>query len=108
MHVQVHYQGMENSPWMDEFITSRVSKLERYLGTAASIQVNLKMFKNRYITSLAIHNRGHDYAFTSDGDNLYESFAIAVDKANRALGEQKRKIKDRINRRYVSLKEAAA
>lgn len=108
MHVQVHYQGLDNSPWMDQFITNRVAKLERYLGTAASIQVHMKFFKNQYLTTLAIHDRSHDYAFSSDGDNLYESFAIAVDKASRVLGEQKRRIKDRINRRYVSLKQVSA
>lgn len=108
MHVQVHYQGLENSPWMDQFISTRVAKLERYLGTAASIQVHMKFFKNQYLTTLAIHDKNQDYAFSSDGDNLYESFAIAVDKASRVLGEHKRKIKDRINRRYIPLKEASA
>lgn len=107
MHVQVRYQGLENSQWMNDFINTRVSKLNRYLGQSASIQVNMK-YENKnksYVTSIAIHNPYHDYAFTTVGVNFYESFAAAVDKALRTLGEHKRKIKDKINKKYISLKD---
>ena len=106
MHVQVHYQNLENSPWMDQFIEKRVGKLNKYLNQASSIQVNLKYENRKYVTSLAIHNH-HDYAFTADGANLYESFSEAVDKAVRALGEKKRRIKDKINKKFFSLKSVS-
>lgn len=108
MHVQVHYQGLDNTPWMDQFITNRVNKLSRYMGQASAVQVNIELFKGRYITSLAIHNPNHDYAFSSEGGNLYESFSLAVEKASRSLGEHKRMIKDRINKRYFSIKKEVA
>ncbi len=108
MQVQVHYQGLENSPWMNQFITERIQKLNRYLGTAAAIQINLKFENKRYITSLAIHNKNQDYAFNGEGDNLYGSYSQALDKAIRALGEHKRMLKDKINRRYTPLKNAVA
>ncbi len=104
MQVQVHYQGLEHTPWMDQFITKRVAKLDRYLNTAANVQVNVKFQNNHYVTSLAIHNPNHDYAFSSEGLNLYESFSSAIDKAARSLGEHKRKIKDRINKKFGLLK----
>ena len=104
MQVQVHYQGLEHTPWMDQFITRRVAKLERYLNTSANVQVNVKFVNRQYVTSLAIHNPYHDYAFTSEGLNLYESFSTAIDKAARTLGEQKKKIKARIHRKFSSIK----
>lgn len=107
MQVQVHYQGLENSPWMDQFINGRIAKLNRYLSNAAGIQVHLKFENKRYVSSLAIRNMNQDYAFSAEGENLYESFAMAVEKANRALGEHKRMIKDKINRRYSPLKYVA-
>ena len=107
MHVQVHYQNLDNSPWMDQFIETRVNKLNKYLAQSAYVQVNLRLENNRYVTSLAIHNPNHDYAFSSDGINLYESFSLAVDKASRVLGEQKRKMKDKINKHFFSLKYEA-
>lgn len=104
MHVQVHYQNLENSPWMDQFIESRVNRLNKYLSQSARVQVNLRLEKNRYVTSLAIHNPNHDYAFNTEGVNLYESFAQAIEKATRALGEHKRIMKDKINKHFFSLK----
>jgi putative sigma-54 modulation protein len=108
MQVQVHYNGLDNSPWMNDFITQRVAKLERYLNPSASIQVHLKFENRKYVTSLAIHNISHDYAYSCEGQNLYESFSLATDKAARALAEHKRKIKDKINRKFFSIKQMAA
>lgn len=106
MNIQVHYQGLDSSPWMDQFMTARVQKLHRYLNGASSILITVRMENRKYSTTLAIHNY-RDYAFTADGENLYESFAAAVDKASRTLGEQKRMLKDKINRRYPALKSVA-
>jgi ribosomal subunit interface protein len=106
MRVQVHFQNLQNSPWMDNFIEQRVNKLDRYLARAASVQVNLRYENRRYITSLAIHNH-YDYAFSADGANLYESFTLAMDKAVRVLGEQKRRWRDKINKHFFSLKKVS-
>jgi len=48
MQVQVHYQGLDNSPWMDQFIADRIQKLNRYLSSAGAVQINLK-FENQKI-----------------------------------------------------------
>lgn len=103
MQVQVHYQGLEPSPWLDRFISQRLNKIERYLGPSASVQINLKFDNKAYNTSMAIHGLFRDYAFSADGENLYESFSSALDKANRSLGEQKRRMKDRIHQKYMSI-----
>lgn len=99
MQIKVHYQGLESTPWMDQFITNRVSKLNRYLNPSASIHISLKMENELYVTTLSIHNMNHDYSYSGQGDNLYESFQLATEKAARALGEQKRMLKDRIHRK---------
>jgi ribosomal subunit interface protein len=106
MQVQIHYQGLDNTPWMDKFISNKVSKLNRYLTQSGTIQVNLKFENRNYVTVLAIHNMHRDYAFSANGENLYESFSSAVDKAARSLREEKRKIKDKISKKYIPLKEA--
>ncbi len=107
MQVQVHYQGMEHTPWTDEFIMKRLGKLDRYLNKASHVQVNVKFANRGYVTTLSIHNPYHDYAFSSDGVNLFESFSTAMDKAMRSLGEQKRRLKDKINKQFYSLKRVA-
>lgn len=104
MQVQVHYQGLDNSPWVNSFIENRVSKLDKYLSPSSSVQVNLRYVNRSYVTSLAIHYPHHDIAFNSQGANLYESLSLAVSKAVRALGEQKQKVKANIHRKF-GLKE---
>ncbi len=107
MHVQVHYQGLDHSQWVDQFITRKVEKIERFLSPSASVLVHLKLENRIYSTTISVHNLNHDYAFSCDGDNLYESFARATDKATRALVEHKRRVKDRISRRSSLLNEVA-
>jgi ribosomal subunit interface protein len=106
MQVQVHYQGMDSSEWIDQFITRKLSKLERYLTPASVIHVHLKLDHRNYTTTLEVNcNHHRNYAFNSVGENLYESFSQAIDKAARVLNEEKRKFKDRINGRFFSLKK---
>lgn len=105
MQVQVNFQGLDHSPWMDEFITKKVAKLNRFLSPSATVVVHLKFNNDLYSTTLSVHSMNHDYAFTGDGDNLYESFSIAIDRASRVLSEHKRQIKDRISRRSSLLKD---
>lgn len=106
MRVQVHYQNLEHSPWMDQFVEKRVNKLNKYLSPAANVQVNFRYENRKYVTSLAIHNH-YDYAFSADGENLYEALAAAMDKALRTLGEKKRRLKDKINKKFFSLKSVS-
>lgn len=109
MQVQVSYQGLDSSPWIDQFITRKMEKLKRYLNPASIIQVHLKLDKICYSTTLEVHSTNHkSYAFSSEGDNLYESFSTAIDKAARVLNEERRKIKDHINSKYFSLKKGVA
>lgn len=108
MQIQVHYQGLEPSPWLDQFITRRVAKLDRYLSPSASIQVHLCLENGEYKSTLAIHHPNHEYSFTSDGINLYESFSSAIDQASRSLGEEKRKVKDKISRRFFTIRRDLA
>jgi len=104
MHVQVHYQNLDNTQWTDQFVQDRVNRLNKYLSPSSSVQVNLRFENRSYVTSLAIHSFHHDYAFMSEGLNFFESLAEAIDKASRVLGEQKRRMKDKINKQFYSLK----
>lgn len=101
MHLQVHFQNVKKSQWMEQFIERRLSRLDKYLSTSANVHLDLRFEKNRYLTNLVIHNLNHDYAFGNEALNLYESFSVAIDKAARALSEQKRKMKDKMNKSFT-------
>lgn len=102
MNLKVHYQGLDASPWLEEFIIRRISKLERFLGPYAKIQVCLRFEDRHYMTSLAIYNH-RDYCYIGYGENLYESFIDAVGKATRWQGEESRRLKEKIHRKIISV-----
>lgn len=107
MNVKVHYQGLESSAWIDQFVAIKLAKLERFLANASSVKVSIKYLNDTYVTMVAIHNPNNkDYAFTSEGINVFDSMSSAVDKAARSLGEHKRKIKDKINKKFFSIKRS--
>lgn len=103
MHIQVHYQNVKNSPWMDQFILGRIERLHRFLSPSGNVQVNIKHEKNLYVTNLVIHNPHHDFVFCTEAENLYESFQTSIEKAARSLSEQKRKLKDKMNKNIFSI-----
>lgn len=103
MNIQTTYQNLKSSPWTEQFIEKRVSRLSRFLGQSATVQVLVKFENQKYFSSLAIHNSRHDFSFTAEAENFYESFSLVLDKASRALVEEKRKLKDRINKKYFSI-----
>jgi ribosomal subunit interface protein len=106
MNVQVNYQNLKNSQWVDDFVNRKVEKLSTFLDRSSSVQVHVKHEKNGYVTSLAIHYPQHQLAVSAVGENLYEAMAEAVEKARRALRTQKDKLKNKINKRFYSLKKS--
>jgi ribosome-associated translation inhibitor RaiA len=107
MQIKVHYQGLDSTPWMEDFIAEKVEKLKTYLTPASTILANIELAKGVYTTNITIHNQ-HDYSFTAQGNNLFESFTAAKNKALRVLKENKRMMKDKINSKYHSLRDLAA
>ena len=105
MQFQVHYSNLDHSGWMDQFIEKRVEKLKRYLSSSATVQVHLKYERDVFITGLILHSTHHDYVFSAEGANLFESFTDALDKAVRVLKEDKKKIRERVNKRYLAPKD---
>ncbi len=100
MQIQIHYQGLEHTPWMDDFINTKIEKLDRYLSPNAHVQVHVKLGNQEYETTVVVHSFHHDYSFGGVGENFYESFTDAVHKTSRALNEDKKKAKDRIHRKF--------
>jgi ribosomal subunit interface protein len=108
MQIQVFYQNLKCSSGMEKFILKKVAKLDRYLSRSCQVLVSFRATdEHTFSTSLAIHHTHHDYAFTAEGENLYESFSLAMEKATRTLSEQKRNLRDRINKRFFSVRQEA-
>lgn len=106
MQMQVYYQGFDVSPALDQFMGEKLQKLKRFLEASAPVAVYLRQDgKDLFSISLNAHAFHKDFSFHARSANVYEGFSQALDKAQRVLGEEKRQIKDKINRRYRPLKD---
>ena len=108
MQIQVHYSHVKNTEWVENFLRSKTEKLGRYLTSSANLQVHLKNENNQYTSTIVFYDKNADLTVSASSENLYESFTIAVNKAMRILGEQKRRVKDRIKKNYFSMKKSYA
>lgn len=107
MQMQVYYQGMDVSPALDDFMMEKLGKIKRFLAVSSPVQVYIKQdSKDIFSVSLVAHAFHKDFSFHAKGVNIYEVFANALDKAQRVLGEEKRQLKDKINRKFRPLKNA--
>src|SRR5690606_7916483 len=108
MQIQVHYQeGLNGTEWMTGFTLGRENKLNRYLDPSATAHVSVEEQNHLYGCKLSIRDKGQDFVFKGNGENYDEMMANTNEKARRTLNNRKQKIKDKINRRYVPLKEIA-
>lgn len=101
MQIQVLFEGIESSPWFDEFIARRAARLERFAPPSSIISVSFRVEDGLYVTSLSIRDH-HNYFFTANAETLYESFSIAMERAIRELTKEKQRLKQKINRKYVA------
>lgn len=105
MQMQVHYHGLDVSPALDFFMEEKIQKLKRFLDASAPVEIYLRQdTRDQFSISLNTHAFHKDFSFHAKSDNIYESFSQALDKAQRVLGEEKRQLKDKINRRYRPLR----
>lgn len=105
MQMQVYYQGIDVSPALDNFMAEKIQKLKRFLQASAPVAIYLRQdAKDQFSISLNAHAFQKDFSFHAKSANVYEGFSLALDKAQRVLGEEKRQLKDKINRRFKPLK----
>lgn len=105
MQMQVYYQGIDASPALDQFMSEKVEKLKRFLAASAPVQIYLRQdAKEQFSVSLVAHAFHKDFSFHAKNGNIYQSFSDALDKAQRVLGEEKRQLKDKINRKFKPLR----
>lgn len=102
MRVQIQYKGLETSPWMEQFITRKCGKLERYLAPTGRVVVVLVKHTEFCSACIGVTNPGRSFTSTSQGADLHEAFLLALEHVARELSEHRRLIKERINRKYFS------
>ncbi len=105
MQLQVYYQGIDVSPALDHYMSEKINKLKRFLSASSPVQIFLRQdAKEIFSISMVVHAFNKDFSFQSKNENIYQAFSEALDKAQRVLGEEKRQLKDKINKKFIPLR----
>ncbi len=91
MNIQLHFDEIRHSPWLDQFLEKRLERLEKFLRPEDQVKLILRGQNNIFESHLHIQNVSKEIDFSATGDSLFESFSKVIDQAFRALRENKKK-----------------
>jgi putative sigma-54 modulation protein len=95
--VEVKARDMEVNDRMQDYVTSKAEKLDRYLGDIQKVAVELTHAKtarqagDRYIAQITLRVRGDVLRAEERSDEIYNSFDTALDKLQRRIERYKGK-----------------
>lgn len=99
MEMRIHYQGTGESPWMNEYLESKVGRLERYLPSGALVRIELSPTKCR----ISVTTHKHDYQFLAEGNDSFEAFTHSFEDALRSLRFDHQLTMNRIHHRVIQI-----
>ncbi len=100
MNIRIHCQGMSESPWMKEYISGKLVRLERYLSPQFEIVILFFSPEEENRTEFEIHSFHQQFCFTSKGEDLYEAFTRALDLALRELKLHHQKVMNKVHQKF--------
>ena len=104
--IQITGRHIDVSPSLKSYVTSRVSKLEKYIDGITDVHVTLSAEKYRQIAEINVHSRGKLYLSAKEAsDDLKTSVQQALEKI---AGQAKKKREKRIDRKRRAVKATEA
>ena len=101
MDISIRYQGINESPWMNEYLETKLGKLARYLSVGAKISVVLVTESCQNFCELSVKNLKHSYCFRNSGLDLFEAFTNGLEEACRVLRHDYHMTIERVHRKFA-------
>lgn len=106
MKTQITGRHIDVSPSLKSYVTSRVSKLEKYIDGITDVHVTLSAEKYRQIAEINVHSRGKLYLSAKEASaDLKTSVQQALEKI---AGQAKKKQEKRTDRKRRTVKATEA
>lgn len=105
MEVRIEYQGIEGSPWMREYLESKLARLERYLSPGSHIDIYLISEADQCFSRFKVRTLRHEYSFDKEGSDIYEAFTSALDEASLILRREHLKIRQKYHHQFLDFTE---
>ncbi len=105
MEIRIQYQGIEGSPWMTKYLEGKLARLERYLSSAARIEIDLISKGDQCLSELSVKTLSHEYNFDKEGSDVFEAFSTALDEALMILKREHKKIREKYHNEIIDFIE---
>lgn len=100
MKILIRYQGITDSPWMNQYFEGRLNRLRRYLAPGAQVDLVLTSLGKSCTGRLLILTPKHEYQFDGEGGDLFEAFSTVVDESLRILRRDHQKLLEKVHQRF--------
>jgi putative sigma-54 modulation protein len=93
--VEIFGRGLDVTERIQEYVTKKVSKLDRYLGGIEEARVDLSMAKSarsasdRQVAQITVRGRGFILRAEERADDIFAAFDTALDKIQRRIERYK-------------------
>ena len=98
MQLSVKGRNLEITPAIRAYAEEKLNRLTRYLENIVSMHVVLSVFKHRQIAEVTLRVRDLTIRAEEEGDDLYSSIDLVVEKLERQILRYKERIMAHANR----------
>lgn len=105
MEIRIQYQGVDGSPWMEEYMEGKLARLERYLSSGAEIEINLISQGDRCYTHFKVKSLHHEHHLEKEGCDIFEAFTLALEEAAMVLRREHLKVHQKFNKEFIDFIE---
>lgn len=95
MQLNITGQHLELTDALRDYVSNKVTRLERHVDGITNVQVTLKVEKERQIAEATLHVAGADLHATAEAEDMYASIDALTDKIDRQLIKHKEKAQAR-------------
>jgi len=94
MQINVSGQHLELTDSLRDYVTSKLSKLERHFDKVTNVHAILSVEKQRQKAEATVHINGADLFANAENENMYAAIDALTDKLDRQIIKHKEKRSD--------------
>ncbi len=94
MQIKIDGHHVELTTAMQEYIQSKMTRIERHFEHVVDVHVVLGVEKQRHKAEATIHVTGHNIYAGSEHEDMYAAIDLLLDKLDRQIKKYKEKMTD--------------
>lgn len=94
MQISITFKNMDATQPLKDYVTKRLSKMDRFIERPAEASVVLSVEKIRHKAEVTINSDGHVINAVETTEDMYAAIDMVMDKLERQMKKHKEKIQD--------------